>query len=291
MAKKKEKQRKHIQKLLHRYRLVILNEDTFEERISFKINRLNVILIVVFSSILLIVLTTGLIAFTPLREYIPGYSSTALRQKATKLSFQVDSLERVVEQNNNYLYSIKTVLRGEDEEADFNEEDSLMAVEKINPKDVNFTPSKEDSLLRQKVAEEDKYNLMEEAVIQADFTLYPPVKGIITERYDASEGHYAIDIATDADAPVKATADGTVIFSEWTVETGYVIILEHSFGLISVYKHNQSLLKKQGDLVKAGEVIALVGNTGELSSGTHLHFELWSDGYSVNPEDFITFEE
>ena len=116
------------------------------------------------------------------------------------------------------------------------------------------------------------------------------MKGTVSEGYNPEEKHYAVDIVTAKDAPVKATADGTVIFAEWTAETGYVIILEHKNGLISVYKHNASLAKEQGELVKAGEVIATAGNTGELSTGPHLHFEIWSEGYPIDPANFIDFD-
>lgn len=289
MGKKKEKKDKLLQKMLHRYRLVILNEDTFEERISFQVNRLNIILIGVFSAILLIVLTSVFIAFTPLREYIPGYSSTALRQEATRLAYQIDSLEMKMSKNDQYLNSIRSVLRGEDASNE-NDTSSTPVKEKIDPASVDFSPSKADAELRKEVEREDKYNLMEEAVFRSDFSLYPPVNGIVTSGYDAANRHYAIDVATQKDEPIKATADGTVIFAEWSVETGYVIVIEHQFGLISVYKHNASLLTKQGDLVKAGQVIALAGDTGELSSGTHLHFELWIDGNSIDPTEFISFE-
>jgi len=145
-------------------------------------------------------------------------------------------------------------------------------------------------LLREKVDKEDKYNLFESATTKANFVLFPPVNGNISQGYNVQEKHYAVDIIVAKDTPIKATADGVVIFSEWTTETGYVIIMEHSHGLISVYKHNASLTKSQGDLVKAGEVIATAGSTGELTTGPHLHFELWSDGYPINPTNFIDFD-
>lgn len=289
MAKKKEKKEKLFQKMLHRYRLVILNENTFEERISFQVNRLNVILIVAFLGIVLIGLTSILIAFTPLREYIPGYSSTALRKQATALAYQVDSLAIKMSKNDQYINSIRAVLQGQDTTA-AKDSNAVEAIVRVEPEDVDFSPSEADVELRKEVEQEDKYNLMEEAVYRSDFSLYSPVKGILTSVYDAPNKHFAVDVATEKDEPIKATADGTVIFAEWSVETGYVIIIEHQFGLISVYKHNESILTKQGDLVKAGQVIAIAGDTGELSSGTHLHFELWIDGNSIDPTEFISFE-
>lgn len=289
MSGKKKKPKKIASKLLDKYRLVILNEDTFEERISFKLSRLNVFVIASLSTIILIALTTILIAFTPLREYIPGYSSTALKRKATELNYKTDSLQQVISMNEKYYASIKKVLQGDVSAVDFNRDSIIQAV-KLEASDVDLNPIQEDSLLREKVDKEDKYNLFESATSATNFVLFPPVNGPISEPYNLKEKHYAVDIVVAKDTPIKAAADGVVIFAEWTATTGYVIIIEHSYGLISVYKHNASLTKSQGDLVKAGEVIATAGNTGELSTGPHLHFELWNDGYPVNPTNFIDFK-
>lgn len=285
---KKEKKR-IARKLLHKYRLVILNEDTFEEKLSFKLTRLNVFVLTMLSAIFLVVITTVVIAFTPLKEYIPGYSSTELKKQALVLTYQTDSLQNVIEVNEKYYESIKKVLQGEISPVDFNR-DSIIEAAKEEISQLDLQPSKADSILRDKVDKEDKFNLFESATSVSNFVLFPPVNGNISQEYNPKEKHYAIDIVVTKDTPVKATADGTVIFSEWTAETGYVIIVEHSYGLISVYKHNASLTKSQGDLVKAGEVIATAGNSGDLSTGTHLHFELWSDGYPINPTNFIDFK-
>ena len=289
MAKSEKKSKKIKKKLLHKYRLVILNEDTFEERLSLNLNRLNVFVLGTLSAIFLITFTTILIAFTPLKEYIPGYSSTSLKKKAVALSFKTDSLQRVIDFNEKYFASIKQVLQGEVSVADF-DRDSIIQAVKQEVSEVDLSPIKEDSLLREKVDKEDKYSLFETATSKANFVLFPPVSGTISEPYDVKSKHYAVDIVVEENTPIKSTADGTVIFAEWTAQTGYVILIEHSSGLISVYKHNASLTKSQGDLVKAGEVIATAGNTGELTTGPHLHFELWSDGYPVNPTNFIDFK-
>ncbi|MCX7546578.1 M23 family metallopeptidase [Xanthomarina sp. F1114] len=288
MAKNKKKSKKFKKKLLHKYRLVILNEDTFEERLSFKLTRLNVFVVMTLSSILLIAGTTLLIAFTSLREYIPGYSSTALKKQAVELTYKTDSLQQLIAVNERYFASIKKVLQGEISSVDFNR-DSILEEARLNVTEVDLRPSREDSLLREKIAKEDKYNLFETATSKINFVLFPPVTGAISESYNFEDKHYAVDIIVESNTPIKATADGTIIFAEWTVETGNVIIIEHSDGLLSVYKHNASLTKSQGELVKAGEVIAMSGDTGELSSGPHLHFELWKDGYPINPTNFIDF--
>ncbi len=289
MSDKKKKQKKLAKKLLHKYRLVILNEDTFEERFAIKLTRLNVFVIMSLSAIVLIVLTTILIAFTPIREYIPGYSSTALKKEATNLSFKTDSLQQVVFLNEQYFESIKRVLKGDVNTIEFNKDSIINAAERDFTQ-YNLNPSIEDSLLREKVNKEDKYNLFESATARVNFVLFPPVKGTISEGYNVKEKHYAVDIVVAKDTPVKSTADGTVLLAEWTTQTGYVIMVDHGNGLISAYKHNASLTKEQGDLVKAGEVIAISGNTGELTTGPHLHFELWTDGYPIDPTTFIDFE-
>jgi len=288
MTDKKKKPKKFTKKLLNKYRLVILNEDTFEERLSFRLTRLNVFVLISLSAIFLVVATTILIAFTSLREYIPGYSSTALKKEATELNYRTDSLLQVIDVNEKYFSSIKKVLYGEVSTVDFNR-DSIIEATKFEANESDLSPIKEDSLLREKVKKEDKYNLFESAKLNSSFVLFPPVSGTISQEYNVIEKHFAIDIVTEKGTPVKATADGTVIFAEWTTETGYVIIIEHSKGLISVYKHNDLLTKSQGDLVKSGEVIATTGNTGELTTGPHLHFELWSDGFPINPTNFIDF--
>lgn len=286
---RKKKDKKIKSKLLDKYKLVVLNENTFEERLSIKLTRLNVFVIGSLSAIFLIAVTYAIIAFTSLREYIPGYSSTALKKKATELNYKTDSLQRVIAMNDRYYASIKQVLKGDVSAADFNR-DSIIEAVKLEASEVDLAPIPEDSLLRQKIDKEDKYNLFESATSATNFVLFPPVSGTISEAYNAKEKHYAVDIVVAKDTPIKATADGIVIFAEWTSTTGYVTIIEHSYGLISVYKHSATLTKIQGDLVKAGEVIATAGSTGELSTGPHLHFELWNDGYPINPTNFIDFK-
>ncbi len=286
---KKRKEKKFTKKLLHKYRLIILNEDTFEERFAIKLTRLNVFVITSISAIFLIAATTVLIAFTPIREYIPGYSSTSLKRKAIQLSYKTDSLQQAIAINEQYIESIKSVLKGDVNTVNFNK-DSIIKAAEIDINKINLNPSREDSLLREKVDKEDKYNLFDSATSKVSFVLFSPVNGTISEGYSVQDKHYAVDIVVAKDTPVKATADGTVIFAEWTTQTGYVIILDHGNGLISVYKHNASLTKEQRELVKSGEVIAISGNSGELTTGPHLHFELWSDGYPIDPTTFIDFE-
>lgn len=289
MAKERKNKKRFARKLLHKYRMVILNEDTFEERVSFKLTKLNVFVVVTLSAILLIAGTTFLIAFTGLREYIPGYSSAALKRQATQLNYKTDSLQTVLMLNNQYYESIRRVLTGDLEAGNLNR-DSLDRSRQVDPSLLDLAPSRADSLLREEVAQEDKYNVLETAGSSMEFALFPPVKGPISDPYDLKSRHYAVDVVVPKNAPVKSVADGRVIFAEWSAATGFVIILEHDYGLISVYKHNSSLTKDQGDFVRSGEVIASAGSTGELSTGPHLHFELWKEGNPVNPSDYIDFD-
>ena len=289
MAKKVKKRKDIKRKLLHKYRLVILNESTFEEKISFKLSHLNVFVTGSLFIIGLIGLTILLIAFTPLREYIPGYSSTKLKRQATELTYKTDSLVNTLNYTNRYLDNIRKVLRGDIENTEINR-DSLFEQFKLDPSSIDLSPIREDSLLRAEVALEDKYNLFETNSDKSNLVLFPPLSGTLSDTFDRDKKHFVVDIVAPKDTPIKVVANGIVIFAEWTAETGYVIIVEHKDGLLSVYKHNGSLSKSQGDIVRAGEVIASVGNTGEYTTGPHLHFELWNNGNPVNPLDFIDFK-
>ncbi|SMG43707.1 M23 family metallopeptidase [Arenibacter troitsensis] len=289
MAKKVKKRKEIKQKLLHKYRLVILNESTFEEKISFKLSRMNVFVTGSLFIIGLIGFTILLIAFTPLREYIPGYSSTKLKRQATELTYRTDSLVATLNYTNRYLDNIRKVLRGDIENNEINR-DSLFDQYKLDPSTIDLTPIREDSLLREQVALEDKYNLFERNINNPGQVLFSPLSGTISQEFNTENKHFAVDVVAPMDSPIKAVANGTVIFAEWTAETGYVIILEHMDGLLSVYKHNGSLNKAQGDVVRSGEVIASAGNTGELTTGPHLHFELWSNGSPIDPLNFIDFK-
>lgn len=289
MAKNKKKKGKFKQKLINKYRLVILNEDTFEEKISFKLTRLNVFIFGGLFSILLIVSTIFLIAFTNLREYIPGYSSTKLKREATELIYKTDSLEQVLEVNNLYIQKVRELLTGKISDDQF-DKDSILESIKYDKDTINLDPSNLDMQFRLDIESADRYSIFNEATKDAELVFFAPVTGTISDVYNPKTKHFAIDIAVEMGTPVKSVADGTVIFAEWTAETGHVIIIEHSGGFISIYKHNTALHKEQGDLVKSGEVVASAGNTGELSTGPHLHFELWNEGYPVNPSNYIDFE-
>lgn len=290
MSRKNKSKSKFRARITNKFRLVVLNEDTFEERLSFKLTILNVFVLGGFFSILLVALTTVLIAYTPIREYIPGYSSTQLKKEATQLLLEADSLKRKLKTLDNYTKVLTPILLGEQplSEIDF---DSL----KENSRPIDFDVKKldasiTDSLFREKVDSKDRFPLFEKAETKIDMVFFAPITGNITQQFNIAEKHFAIDISQSIGTPVKAIEDGRVIFSEWTTDTGYVIIIEHGTGFISIYKHNGALLKEQGDFVKSGEAIASIGSTGELTTGPHLHFELWYHGYPVDPLNYIDFK-
>lgn len=288
MRRKNSEKKKFKKKLLHKYRLVVLNEDTFEERLAVKLTRLNVFVISFLVAVFLVAITSVIIAFTPLREYIPGYSSTSLQKQAMTLDFKTDSLLNVINRNDVYINSVKSVLRGEVSAVEINK-DSIYKAAQSDAAILDLKPSQADSILREKINNEDKYNLFDTATSITNFVFFPPVNGSLSAVFDPNETHFAVDIIVPKNTPVKATADGRVIFSSWTSDTGYVIIIDHGEELISVYKHNSSLTKTQGDFVKSREVIAVSGASGELSTGPHLHFELWYNGTPLNPSTFIDF--
>ncbi|MCD4789490.1 MAG: M23 family metallopeptidase [Bacteroidales bacterium] len=290
---KKEKRKHWINKLRNKYRLVIVDEGTFEEKVSFRLSRLNVFIAIGTVAIILIVATTFLIAFTPLKEYIPGYTDVTLQKRVNDLLRLTDSLETEFKQNSLYIQNIQNIIEGKE----IIEDTSSKPVQNINYDKIEYTRSVEDSILRAEYENGTSYNLYyndNEELSAPTSTLsssvfFTPLKGIITTEFDLSAKHYGIDIVARQNEAVKATLDGTVIFSDWTVETGYVISIQHKENFISVYKHNSVLLKQEGNIVKAGEPIAIVGESGELTTGPHLHFELWYNGTPVNPMDYIAF--
>tara|TARA_B110000467_G_scaffold164117_1_gene192084 strand:- start:1284 stop:2138 length:855 start_codon:yes stop_codon:yes gene_type:complete len=274
------------QRLLNKYRLVVLNEATYEERLSYKLSRLNIFLFFSLIAILIIISTICLIAFTSVKEYIPGYDSTVLRTNAVKNIETLDSLTLVIEKNQDFINSIGSVILGETTKPEAQKEIKV----RIDISDIEFKVNQEDSLLRKVVEKEDRFNVLESATSKVKYVLISPIFGQVTSRFDYGIKHFGTDIAVPINSPVKSIAKGTVVLAEWTVQTGYVIVIEHAYGLTSVYKHNDSGLISQGDLVESGQVIALSGNTGELTTGPHLHFELWREGIPVNPENYVSFE-
>jgi len=285
MVKKKAKKNKLVEKLTNHYRLLIINEDSYEEKFNVRLNRLNVYLWVSITALLLIIGTSILIAFTPLRTYIPGYTVPGLKKNVVRLKIKTDSLEQQLKINNYYLGLLQKVFKNEISTEEF---ENKYKQRIINPDTLKLSPGKVDSLLRKEVEEREKFSTAQIKKIEG-LNLINPVKGKITNKFDSGKKHFAVDIALKNNTPVKAVTDGRVIFSDWTKNGGNTIIIKSANNVISIYKHNTKLLRKEGDFVRQGEVIALSGNTGEKTSGPHLHFELWLNGQPVNPEDYFSF--
>lgn len=289
MSGKRQKRRVLRKKLFTKNRLVILNEDSFEEIFSLRLTLMNVFVVATLGAVLLILVTTYVIAFTPLREYIPGYASTELKRNATELALKSDSLTIALKQNEAYLASIKRVLTGDLDIAKLSK-DSIRVAETAHPSESEIKPSDDEIKLREQVNKEDKYNVFENAKPKTAVVFFPPVKGMITDKFNARTRHYATDVALAKNTPIKAALGGTVIFADWTAATGYVMIIRHIDGFISVYKHAASLTADEGETVRTGQVIGIAGSGGSESTGVHLHFELWKDGHPIDPEKFISFE-
>ena len=286
---KKQKQNiSFISRLINSYKIVVSNEETFEEKLSFRTNKINVFFVLFLYSILLIVFTISIVFFTQLREMVPGYSSTDLLNQAIYLTKKTDSLENELELNNKFYKSIESVLSGRADEIIY--KDTLVLDNNLEDSEQQAVfPNSEDSILRRYVEKEDKFNLTKNELVIENKMFVSPIKGEITQQFDPSNNHFALDLSADVGTPVKAVLDGKIIFSEWSVDTGYVLIVDHGDNIISVYKHNSKSLKEQNMFVKAGEVIAYSGNQGTLSTGPHLHFELWKNGTPINPEPLFNF--
>lgn len=295
MAKKKEK-KKWYQKLRTTYRLVFLNEKSFEERFSFRLTRMHVITTLLSLAIIFIVLTFFLIAYTPLKEYIPGYPDINQKRELYHLNRTIDSLLQDSKQKDVFLANIKNII----ENKNIQENYKPPKTPAVNYDTIVDRKTRSDSILRAEFENETRFNLyptrsdgsglMPSKMLIQDQNFFVPLDGIITGKFDLLEKHYGVDIVASHNEAVKSVLDGTVILSTWTPETGNVIAVQHSGNLISVYKHCATLLKQEGDLVKAGDPIAIAGNSGELTTGPHLHFELWYNGNPVNPTDYINFK-
>jgi murein DD-endopeptidase MepM/ murein hydrolase activator NlpD len=285
MAKSSKKQ-KRVQRWRNKFRFVILNDDTFEEVLTLKLSPLNIFTFSVFAVLFTIGITTIVIAFTPLRELVPGYASSRLRRESIDLALKADSLEASVRANEKYISGIQRILNGEVIDSVLTElQSSSDSIDDV----ILSNPSSEDSAFRQWVEEENEFALDQNAPELDVPQLFAPVDGMLTSSFNQGNGHYAVDIAAPKNTPIKSCYEGTVIYSDWSSENGHTILIQHESNLISAYKHNSAILKSVGDFVRSGEAIAIIGNSGENSTGPHLHFELWFDGYAINPEEYIKF--
>jgi murein DD-endopeptidase MepM/ murein hydrolase activator NlpD len=272
-----------------KYRFVILNSETFEERLAFNMSRLNVFLLTCVSLTLLIGGTTLIIAFSPLREYIPGYTSTNIRRQMVNLNQLSDSLKIKLDSRDRYLQNIRNIIEGVPvDTTNFYVPENIRvqnngAVERVY----------EDSMLRERIESEDRFNFFSsespDNLTVEKLLFFKPVDGLVTQSFNADEKHYGVDVVSKENELIKSTLGGIVVFSSWTSETGNVIAIQHVNNFVSIYKHNSALLKQQGETVTVGESIAIIGNSGKWSSGPHLHFELWHNNQAVNPENYILF--
>lgn len=267
-----------------------MNDETFEEKASFNLRPLKVFVATGIIIILLITITTFIIAFTGLREYIPGYADLKTQRHVYNMVLKTDSLQAEIDNRNAYIENIRNVINGTIPNGDTaRQKEGASKYDTIH----HLNRSQSDEELRKQIETQDAFTLTEGSTSIRNsiksFLFFPPLKGTITNRFDPVTKHYAIDIVSNPNEAIKATLDGTVVFANFTSETGYVLGIQHSNNLFSLYKHNSALLKKAGDFVKAGDVVAIIGNSGELSQGPHLHFELWFNGTPIDPMQFVAF--
>lgn len=284
-----------LKKLSSKYKLAIFNEQTYEEILVFRLSRLNVFTMVGAFGIILVILVSLLISFTSLREFIPGYPSPDERLLIVRNAQMTDSLLVVIQSQYKFVQNMQARLSGEVPEQIGGPDDKDKTNSTSDTREqIQFKKSDEDAAFRKTIEKEEKFNLSVKQpsvrVVSLENTFFfSPIKGMITNAFGDSKGHYGVDIVAAPGARVSAIMDGTVVFSGWTVETGYVLQIQHPNNLISFYKHNEQLLKEVGQTVKSGEAIARVGNSGELTTGPHLHFELWHNGIPLNPQEYISF--
>ena len=282
----KEGREKYWSKLFHKYRFVIMTDNSFEEKLSVKLTRINVIAFVVTLVFFCFFSTMLLIAYTPLSEYVPGKSSVEVQKGLIELNIKSDSLEAILLNRSIYLENINKIINGEVLVTSENYEEITNTQIPIS-----FEKSKEDSLFRVKVETEDKSSIYKNDNTKNNTNLmfFTPLIGLISDGYNNKTKHFGIDLVAKEKSRISSVLEGTVIISHWAYETGNVIGVQHKNDYLSFYKHNSVLLKSVGDYVNAGDHIAIIGNSGELSSGPHLHFELWHKGVPVNPENYISF--
>jgi murein DD-endopeptidase MepM/ murein hydrolase activator NlpD len=287
------------QQLKNKYRLVIMNDKTYQELASFRLSRLNIFIALSTLSVSLIIITVMIIIATPIKEYIPGYGDVSSRNEIIQLRLKSDSLVQLAEATDKYLQNINNIINGNISEtkpeqavkSDNNNYDNIN-LESNSPDDAalrNTEEKKEKFLIKNKSGNSNLGEVKSGTKI-SEFYFFAPIKGTITSLFNPSASHFGVDVVAAKNEPIKAVLDGVVVISDWTLENGYTIAIQHANGIVTNYKHSSVLYKKVGNFVKAGDVIALVGNTGELSKGTHLHFELWYNGIAVNPKDFINFK-
>lgn len=286
MAKKKQ-QIAFWKNIKFKYKLTLTDENSLEEVGSMQFTKLNGILLIAIILITIFALASIMIAYTPLRNFLPGYMNSEIRTQVVNNALKVDSLIEVANRQNLYIMNIQDIFAGNIKADTIQSIDSLTSIRQ----DSLINRSEREIAFRREYEEREKYNLSSigQRSEVAGVLFHRPTQGIITNKFDTEKKHLGIDIAAQNGESVVATLDGTVIMSTYTADTGYVIMIQHNQDLLSVYKHCSLLLKQQGETVKAGEAIALAGSSGTLAHSPHLHFELWRKGKAVNPETLIAF--
>ena len=275
-------------KIRFKYKLSFFNEDSLEEVWVFRLSQLSMFLSLGAFAFFLIALTAFIIIQTPIRNYLPGYLDVEVRKEIAENALRADSLERKIMAQNLYLSNVMAIFTGTVSEDSIRSIDSVMKIKS----DFNIPIGNAESEFVEEFEETEKFNLsvLNTKPVNSDLLFFSkPINGVITATYDWDKKHYGIDLVAEEKSAILATLEGTVVFTGYDEQVGHVIQIQHQNGFLSLYKHNAMLLKKIGDVVQAGETIALLGNSGELSTGAHLHFELWHDGKPLNPEDYITF--
>lgn len=274
-----------------KYRFSVINDHTLEEVWRIILTRYNAFLLITFLFVFIVWGTSTLISFTNLREFIPGYPDVKMRRNILLSAIRLDSLDRELKLRDKYFNNINAIISGGQPLELTSSPDTSR-----DYKAIAFNTSTEDADLRARVEKDEKYNLTRASASSeviaglSNLHFFSPLKGIVSGKYDASTKHFGTDIVTKPKALVSSILEGTVIFTGWTTETGFVIAIQHPNNIVSVYKHNSGLLKEAGDIVRAGDAIAEVGDTGErYTSGPHLHIEIWYKGSSLDPEKHILF--
>ena len=270
-----------------KYKLTIINENTLEEIVGIHVSKLNGVSVLLSAVTVIFLIASLIIAFTPLRNYLPGYMNSEVREQVVMNALRADSLKWVLERQQMYIMNIQDIISGNVKVDTVQSIDSLTTVRS----DVLMERTQAEEKFRKQYEETERYNLttIDNVTAVSGLIFFRPTRGMISSEFNANQNHFGIDIAANPNESVLATLDGTVILATYTADTGYVIQMQHAQNLVSVYKHCGSLLKKVGDTVKAGEVIALVGNTGEKTTGPHLHFEIWNRGRALDPNKYIVF--
>ena len=283
----KNKRKAFWKNIKFKYKLTIINENTLEEIVGIHVSKLNGLSVLLSAVTVIFLIASLIIAFTPLRNYLPGYMNTEVREQVVMNALRADSLQQMLERQRMYVMNIQDIIGGVVKVDSVHSIDSLTMVR--SEELMERTQAEDD--FRKQYEESERYNLttIDNAPALTGLIFFRPTRGMVSSSFDANRKHFGIDIAATPNESVLATLDGTVILATYTADTGYVIQVQHNQNLVTVYKHCGSLLKKVGDTVKAGEAIALVGNTGEKTTGPHLHFEIWNKGRALDPSKYIVF--